>query len=216
MRHRRGADLALDRALLEVAHRDIHPDVAVEVDEDRVPALHRIEELGDAVVRLDLRRESVLAEAKGLDHLPGKPLPVNVRIRGEVRVEVADRTVHLRRHHEPVDFAGLTLEAPADDREFLADRRRRRGLPVRVREHRNLSITLRHRGDRVGHLVHRRTQHPLAVAEHERMGHVVDVLARAPEVDELRAAIERGALHLLLEKIFDGLHGSACGEEVVV
>ena len=135
-----------------------------------------------------------------------KLLPVGLRIRREVRVEVADRAVHLRGHDETVDLGGLTPQAGDDDGKLLADGRRRRGLSVRVREHRDLCPLLRHRRDLRRHLVHRRAQDLLAVTEHQRVRHVVDVLARAGEVDELAALLERSALHLLLEKILDRLY----------
>src|SRR5690606_15182644 len=47
VRHGRGADFACDGALLEVTQGDVAPDVAVEVDEDRVVTCDRIEQLGD-------------------------------------------------------------------------------------------------------------------------------------------------------------------------
>ena len=134
---------------------------------------------------LDLRRQAVLTEPERLDDLAGELLPVDVGIRGEVCVEVADRAVHLRRHHEPVDLARLTLQALAHDRKLLADRRRGRGLAVRVREHRHLRVVLRHLDDLRRHLVHRAPEDLLSVPQHQRVRHVVDVLGGAAEVDEL-------------------------------
>eukprot|EP00952_Eustigmatos_sp_NYUAD-ZCMA_P003828 16765-Eustigmatos_ZCMA.PRE.1 len=46
VRHGRRADLAGLGLLLEVALRDIAPDVAVQVEDDRVGARHGIEQLG--------------------------------------------------------------------------------------------------------------------------------------------------------------------------
>ena len=160
----------------------------------------------DPVVRLDLRREAVLPEPERLDHLARKLLPVGLRIRREMRVEVAYRAVHLGGHDEAVDLRRLAPEARNDDGELLAHGRRRRGLAVRVREHRNLRPFLRHRRNLRRHLVHRGAEDVLAVAEHQRVRHVVDVLARAGEVDELAALLERSALHLLLEKVLDCLY----------
>ena len=63
VRHRGRADLALDCALLEVSHRDVHPHVAVEVEKHRVPARYRVKKLCDSVMAFDLRRQPVLPKA---------------------------------------------------------------------------------------------------------------------------------------------------------
>ncbi|KAG1434072.1 hypothetical protein G6F56_014436 [Rhizopus delemar] len=55
VRHGRRTDLAVLQALLEVAQRDVAPDVAGQVDQDDVGAARGIADLGDVVVRLDLR-----------------------------------------------------------------------------------------------------------------------------------------------------------------
>ena len=64
VRHGRGADFARLQLLPEVAERDVAPDVAVEIDEDRVRARVGVEELGDRVVRLDLDRVRIELEAE--------------------------------------------------------------------------------------------------------------------------------------------------------
>jgi len=56
VRHRGRADLARPHALPEVAQRHVAPQVAIKVQQHRVEARHRAEQLRDVVVRLDLRR----------------------------------------------------------------------------------------------------------------------------------------------------------------
>ena len=132
MRHRGGADLALLRALLEVSHRYIHPHIAVEVEKHGVPTGDSVEKLSNTVMGFNLRCETVLAKPKGLDHLAGKLFPIDRGIRGKMRVEVSDSTIHLCRHYETVNLRRLTLKASRNDCELLADSRGRSGLAVRV------------------------------------------------------------------------------------
>ena len=157
-------------------------------------------------MRLDLDREAVLPEAEALDHAARKRLPVHVGIGGEVRVEVADGAVHLRGQHDAVDLLLLAAEARRDDGELLAERGGRGGLTVRVGEHGHGRERVRHLGDLVRHLVLRRAERLQSVAQHEGVGHVVDVLARAAEVHELAARRERRARDLLLDEVLHGLH----------
>ena len=73
-----------------------------------------------------------------------------------------------------------------------------------VRKHGDASPRLRHLRNGGGHLVHGGAERLLAIAQHERVGHVVDVLARAGEVDELkrlRAGLPERGGELLLEEI---------------
>ena len=206
MRHRRGADLALDRFLPEVAHRDVGPHVAVEVDQDRVPALKRVEQLRHAVMRLDLDRKTILAQAETLDHAARKRLPIDVRIGGQMRVEVPHRAVHLGGQHNAINFVLLPTEPRDDDRKLLAERSGRGGLAMRVRQHRHGGKFVRHRRNRVRHGVLRGAQRLQAIAQHQRMGHVVDVFGRTRKMDKLAARRKGGALQLLLDEVFHRLH----------
>src|SRR4029453_10200440 len=61
--HRRRSDFALVRLLPEVTERDVAPEVAVEVEQNRVRARDGVEKLRDAIVRLDLRRVRIEFEA---------------------------------------------------------------------------------------------------------------------------------------------------------
>jgi glutathione S-transferase len=53
--------------LLEVAQRDVAPDVADQVDQDGVGARHGVEQLGHVVVRLDLDGVGVEGQAQRFD-----------------------------------------------------------------------------------------------------------------------------------------------------
>src|SRR5262245_25381677 len=95
VRHRRGAYLAGDRALAQVAEGDVTPRVAREGDENRVDAGERVAVFAYPVVRLDLRGIFVPGDALRLDECRADLPPVERRQRGDVRVEIADRAVPL-------------------------------------------------------------------------------------------------------------------------
>ena len=95
VRHGARADLALPDAMAKVTQRDVAPEVAVEIEHDRVDACERVEQSREPVVRLDLRRVGVEIETE-FGHDPARePRPVDVRIGDAMRVVVADRTVDL-------------------------------------------------------------------------------------------------------------------------
>ena len=208
VRHRRRADLALLRLLPEVAERDVAPEVAVEVEQDRVGARDRVEQLGDAVVRLDLRRVRIELEAEPVDDLRRQALPVDVRVRDDVGVVVADRAVHLALDRHVADRRDLPREAREDVRHLLAERRRRRRLAVRAREHR------RRRRARARARAARRDVRRAPAAgssrrastQHQPVGEVVDVLGRAREMDEFADARDLGHVgEALLQPVLDRL-----------
>ena len=66
VRHGGRADLARDDPLPEVAQRDVGPDVLVEAQRDRVEAHQGVAQLGDVVVRLDLRGQRVPGQAQAV------------------------------------------------------------------------------------------------------------------------------------------------------
>ena len=94
-----------------------------------------------------------------------------------------------------------------DVRHFLAERRRRRRLAVRVREHRRIGELVRERAEVLDDAIER-GQHDLVARplQHERVTQVVDVFRSAREVDELRDAGDfLVAGEPLLQKVLDRL-----------
>ena len=128
--------------LLEVAQRDVAPGVARPVDQDGVGARHRVEQLGDPVVRLDLDRVRVERQAQALlDDAAREGLPVEIGVGREVRVVVADRAVHLGQRLHRGDARARRGQPCRDVGDLLAHRGRARGLAVRAREHRHARRT---------------------------------------------------------------------------
>ena len=143
-----------------------------------------------------------------MDDLRGEALPVDVRIRGDMRVVVADSAVHLPFDRHVADGRDLPLHARKDVRHLLAERCRRRRLPVRAGEHRQIGVRMRKRAQR-GRDVLERWQQDRAprLDQHEPVRKVVDVLRRAREVDEFGDLSDlRNPGEPLLLPIFDRLY----------
>jgi hypothetical protein len=109
-----------------------------------------------------------------------------------------------------LDASKLAPHSPGEHGKFFAHRRRRRGLPMGVGKQRHLGESMRHLlhlGDEPPSL---RQPDPLESAlDHEGVREVVDVLTRAPKMDELRQGIVGAAPgqggETVLEEVLDGL-----------
>jgi glutathione S-transferase len=207
VRHGRRADLAGDRALAEVADRDVGPDVAVEVEQDGIEAGQRVAQLGDVVVWLDLDGVGVPVEAEPRDETLGERRPVHLGVGRQVGVEVANRAVDLAEHRHRGELRALPREAVHDVGELLAERRWRGRLAVGAREHRQVGEVVGQCAQRIDQLVGGGQQGLVArLAQHQRVGEVVNVLGGAGEVDELGDRLELGvAGDALLEEVLDRL-----------
>src|SRR4029453_27672 len=129
------ADLPLLRTLPEIAERNVAPDVAIEIDQYRVRVREHVAIFRDAVVRFDLCRIGTELETEGDHDTRAEALPVDVRIRNQVRVVIADRTVHLALDRELGKCGDLAVEARDDVGELLSERGGGRRLPVRGGRH---------------------------------------------------------------------------------
>ncbi len=98
--HRRASHLSRDDFLLEIAHRDVSPDVAREIEGDEVEAAQRVEKLRDIIVRFDLRGERIVRQPQRQHEIARNLRPGGVGIGRDVRVEIADGAV---------DFAQILL-----------------------------------------------------------------------------------------------------------
>ncbi len=143
-------------------------------------------------MRLDLHRVRIELEPERFDEPPREPLPVDLRIGGEVRVVVPDRAVRLAGELHRPGRGTRAAQAMHEVRDLLPERRGRRRLTVRAREHRIARVRMRELHELLRQGVDRREQHLVArAAHHQRVGEVVDVLGRAREVDECRGVRER-------------------------
>ncbi len=131
VRHCRRAHFAGHRLLREIAERDVAPDVPTEVDKHRVEPRDCMKELGQVVVRFDLRRERAVSETQGFDEALRQAGPVDSGIGREVGVEIAHRTVDFAEQRYGGDAAALHAQPLDDVAQLLADGRRGGGLAVR-------------------------------------------------------------------------------------
>jgi hypothetical protein len=191
VRHRRRAGRARDRDLREEAHRDVGPDVGREVVQDAARVPHAVVQLDLPVVRLDLGREHVEVDAEAFDELARQLGPVDVGRGGQMRRPGAGRAGELREVLARRDLGGHALEAPGEDGELLAHRRRGRRLAVRAGEHRGIPVLTGELAEGGDHGAQLRQPDVLDGAlDGERVGGRVDVLARAGEVGELGDGVE--------------------------
>jgi hypothetical protein len=102
-------------------------------------------------------------------------------------IEVADGAVHLAENFDIAKQRGLTLDPGDKVRNFLAQGRRRGRLSMRTREHRQVGETARELTQIRCERCQRGCQHRLAgVAQHLRVGQVVNVFGGAGEMQECR------------------------------
>jgi hypothetical protein len=200
VRHGARSDLALLQLLPEVAERDVAPQVAAQVDQHDVRPPGRVAQLGDAVVRLDLGGHRVEGEVEAGHEAFGERGPVDVGIGGDMRVVVADRAVDLAGEFDRRDLRALALQACDHVRQFLAQGGGRGGLAVGARQHRLRGLGAGHVAQGPDHAVERGQEQLAALAQHQPVGEVVDVLAGAGEVDELQ---RRGQLGIVAQPLLD-------------
>mmetsp|Transcript_15870 Transcript_15870/g.47621 ORF Transcript_15870/g.47621 Transcript_15870/m.47621 type:complete len:824 (-) Transcript_15870:159-2630(-) len=204
--HGAGADLAGDDLLLEVLRHDVHPDVAAEIEQDRVDALHRVEDGAHVVVVLDLRGVLLALEAQTrLAELVREALPVDVGVGDQVRVHVAGGAAELAAVRHLAEEDQLPLEALDEHLGLLGQVGRGGRLAVRPGEHGH--VPLRQLGGQGrDDLVQRREEARLErVLDHQGGRRVVDVLARQREVHKLLEGLEAERVELLLDEVLDGL-----------
>ena len=148
VRHRRRAGRAGDGDLREVAERDVRPHVGGEIVQDAAGVPHAVVELDLPVVRLDLGRQRVEADAQPLDERARERRPVDVGVGGEVRRPGAGRARELGQVLGCRHLRRDALEAPDEHGELLAHGRRRGRLAVRAGEHRGIAMLLGQRAQR--------------------------------------------------------------------
>ena len=99
-----------------------------------------------------------------------------------MRVIVADRAVEFAADFQRLKNFGGTAQAAGENRQFLADRRRRSGLPVRTGQQRN-GLPLFCFGGQIGNQrILRGGQHFAPLLQHQRMREVVNVFGGAGEM----------------------------------
>ena len=138
VRHCRRAYFACLDLLLEVFHRYVHPEVAVEVDDDCVDAAHCVEHRTEAVVVGDLCSELLALQSELLAHeAVAERLPVVLGVGYVVSVVVAGSTAELSGEAALLQLAQLLLKTIYEHHHLLAQTCGRSGLSVCLCEHRH-------------------------------------------------------------------------------
>ena len=227
MRHCTRTYFASLDLLLEVLHRDIHPEVAVQVNHNGVDTRHRIEHTAQMVVVRNLRRPLLALQSQLLADKPvAECLPVNLGIGHMMRIVVACRPTELSRQLTSLQRLQLLRQTIHIHHHLLTQTGRRCRLSVRLCQHRNvlpcIRILLQLRNQFLYHRIVDLLERFLDGKRHAR---IVDVLARQAKVDELLEArqtshaslasltsstsLARPTCHLinlLLDEILHGLH----------
>ena len=195
--------------LLEILHRDIHPDIAVEVDDNRVDTTHRIKQRTQPVIVGNLGGVLLALQAELLtDETVAKVLPVVLRICHMMGVVVACGPTKLSRQGDILQSIELLLQTIDEHHDLLTQTGGRCRLTVRLGEHRNLSPLLSIVVQHLNELLDTRDIHLLQSLLH-REGHtgVVDILRGETEMDELLIGIKTTDLiELLLDVVLHGFH----------
>ena len=120
----------------------------------------------------------------------GKGFPVFLRIGDGVRVVVAHGAVHLGQNRDRFNGFDGALQTHRHVSPFFADRRRGGRLTVRAGKHRHIGPAVSIFNQCLMNLTQEFNQFFAAFAEHQSVGRVVDVFARAAEVNKLTGAGE--------------------------
>ena len=133
-----------------------------------------------------MRRVGILLKSQIRDELRAEARPVDLRITGQMGVVVAYRAVHLAQQRHGFDAPQLAPEARGAVGDFFTQGARAGRLPVGAREHGPLGERARPGFQVVKEFVQGGQQGAAqAIAEHQRMGEIVDVLGSAGEMYEL-------------------------------
>ena len=109
MRHGRGANFAGNRLLLKVTQRNVTPDVTVEIEQDSVETCNGIKQLGNVIMRLDLRGKCIPGNAQAGNKIFRDGVPVQLWVSRQVGVVVTYCTVNFTQQGYCRDLVALTL-----------------------------------------------------------------------------------------------------------
>ena len=136
MRHCTGTYFACLDLLLEVIHRDIHPEVTIKVDDDGVDTTHGIKDGCKPVVIGNLSSILFTLKTKLLTHkLIAELLPVVLRIGDMMSIVVASSTTELGSDGCFLQGTQLLLKAIDIDHHLLTETCRRCGLSMSLGQH---------------------------------------------------------------------------------
>lgn len=193
MRHCARADLAFFYFLFEVAVGGVHPEIPAHGNQYRIDMRQRTVEGGQPIMRLNLRRIGIKLQPQPRQKLPTQPRPIKLRICIHMRIKIPHSPIQLRRKPLPLNNLHL-LRHPIRKIGYLLSHSGRTGrLPMRPTQHRYIRPVLRHSDELLRHCrVGGQEEFVFGGGEDQGVGDVVDVLARAAEMDVLFCGGELG------------------------
>ena len=213
MWHSARAYLASLDFLLEVFHRDIHPEVAVKVDDDGVDATNGIKHAAQTVVVANLCGELLALKAQLLAHkLIAERLPVVLRIGHMMCVIVSSSATKLGGQLASLQLVQLLAQTIGKYHDFFAQACGRCGLSVGLGQHGHIFPLFSILQQLLQQLFYQRIVNLLQCL-FNREGHagVIDVLRGKTEVDKLFISLQTSYLvKFFFDKIFYGLHIVVC------
>ena len=208
MRHCGRTDFAFFELLLEVVQGDVAPDIAVQVDQDRVGTSNGIEEFCHVVMRFDLNRVRIECQVQTVFHdIACESRPVFVRISDRVGIVVADGTVHLGEQLNFFDGLDGKLETCGYVGHFFTDGCRRSMLAVCAGQHGNAGPFMSKTLELVDDHLKVRTDELTAGRKHQSVRSVVDVFRGAAEMNEFAGGSQMFIDgHLALDPVLNGFN----------
>ena len=209
MRHGGRTDFTGFGFLLEVTDGDITPEIAVQVQQNRVSTGKGIEHFCHVVMRFDLDGVRVVHQTQTLlDHSFGEAFPVMLRIGRQVRIVVADRAIHFA---EDFDFGDTVCSAAQTGNhvgQFFTQRARAGWLTVCAGKHRYFCIQMCQFRQFADQFVQRRQHHIVTRGfQHHAVRSVVDVFGCAGEVNEFAGSDQFcGTGDFFFQPVFDRFH----------
>ncbi len=110
MRHGRGADLVLGDLLVEIFHGDVGPDVAAQINQNRVDAAEAVEDGRKVVVVVNLGGRERSPEAQRSHEPVGESRPVDVRESDLMGVHITGRAAELGWPSQLAELAKLLVK----------------------------------------------------------------------------------------------------------
>ena len=147
VRHGGRTDFACFDFLFEVTQRNVAPNIAVEVDQNRVDTADGLEEFRHIVVRLDLNGVGVEGQAEAdFNKVAAMGFPIHIGISDHMGIVVADCAIDFAEELLRLQVFKLTLQAVHDIGDFFTQCAWCSRLAMRTAHHRDGSQLMRHTG----------------------------------------------------------------------
>ena len=210
MRHCARTNLALLNLLFEILHRDIHPEVAIQIDDDGVDATHSIKDSTQPVVVRNLCGPLFALQSEFLaNELIAKLAPVVLGISHVVGIIVTCSTTELCGNRRVLQCTQLFFQAIHEYHNLFTQTGGGGRLTVCLGQHRDVLPLLGIVVQLLDEFLHHRIVHLFqSLFNRKRYTGVVDVLRSQSEVDKLFGLSGKTTerTDFFLDEVLYGLH----------